>query len=275
MQGTGIKLPYPLSFHQTFKPERSHISSLLSIDKGTFSKEEISHSFSIPTGKVSGKVEVNLLYAQAARVIQFTKSSDVFNIKRTSLGNIVYDNDNYLEEYLTKLLFHFMYCKNNSELLLWEMLFRDYHMGLKQFKEEEFKRYAKNQFGGEKNIKLAPLLGTYIGDNALINFGLLNSTNPNSYSFGRVDIIGSYVYWYSYFLGIFLQEIDPNRQDFTFDEILKNGFTLIFGWNGDELKKILVLIENTGIISLNKQFSNFHIYLHQDPKELISYLEYY
>ena len=267
-------MAYPFTFHQTFKPELHHISNLLSIEKGIFSKEELSHIYSIPTGKVSGKVEVNLLYAQAAGLLRFKKTNKKFKINRTKIGSVIYKDDSYLEEYCTKVLIHYMFCKLNSKLILWEMLFRTFHKGVKQFYSEDYSKYIGQKLLGKDNIKLAPLWGTYIGESPLLNIGILKFHDNELFSFGRVDILENLVYWYGYIILDFLKEIDSERLDFTLDEILKNGFSTIFGWKRDELKYILNLLENENIISTNKQFINYHIYVNRNQKDIVHNLNY-
>jgi len=262
-------MAYPLTFHQTFRPELPHMSNLLSIDQGIFSKEKLSHIFCIPTGKVSGKVEANLLYAQAAGLLRFSKNGNNFKINRTQIGSVIFDNDSFLEEYCTKVFIHYMFCKLNSELVLWEMLFRTFHKGVKQFYRKDFLQYISKKLPGRDKIKLSPLWGAYIGNNALLNIGILNS-NDDLFSFGRVDILENSVYWYGYLLLHFLKEIDSKRLDFTLDEILQNGFSAIFGWKPDEVRHILNLLGNENIVGINKQFSNYHIYIHRGPEDIVS-----
>ena len=103
-----------MNFHQTFKPEREHISSLLSIGEIVATKEELSQRLFIPTGKKSGKVEVNLLYARAAGLLNFTKKNDFYAIERTDLGNLIMDNDSFLEHEITQIYIHYMFCTKYS-----------------------------------------------------------------------------------------------------------------------------------------------------------------
>ncbi len=270
----GTRMSYPLNFHQTFKPERIHISSLLSIEKTSKTKEELSHIFSIPTGKVSGKVEVNLLYAKAAGLLKLVKAENILHVERTPLGNFVYNNDSFIDEYITKVLFHFMFSRLKSDLILWETLFRNYHRGIKQFKSYSFAEFS-NKMLTRKRINLTPLWGTYIADDALINIGLLTLQGKDIYIFGRVDIIDNYAFWYAYFLIIFCQGIDSNRRDFTLEEILQSGFASIFGWNKKEFTQILEILQYVNLIDMNKQFSNFHIYLTKTNEDILNKLEYF
>jgi len=272
--GIGVSMAYNINFHQTFKPERSHISELLTIKNLTATKEEISHQFGIPTGKSSGKVEVNLLYAQAAELLNFTKSKDLITIERTYLGDKIYENDSYLEHELTKLLIHYMFCTKDSKLLLWELLFTNYHKGKNTVDATEFKKFAEKKINVQ-NIKLAPLLGSYFSEDPIIDIGILNKSKINNvYNFGKTEIIQFYSSWYAFFVYHFLFRFDHTRMDFTLEEFQFSGFPHIFGWDNADLRTVLELIEVSGYLTLNKQFSNYHIYLNKNIIELIDSLEY-
>ncbi|MGI6543516.1 MAG: hypothetical protein ACOX44_10730 [Limnochordia bacterium] len=55
----------PLTFHETFPPEREHIGQLLLLadTMNYMNKEDISRVTGIPTGKSSGKVSPHIIYA--------------------------------------------------------------------------------------------------------------------------------------------------------------------------------------------------------------------
>jgi len=265
-------MKFALNFHQTFKPERTHISSLISFQKLSATKEEISHKYAIPTGKTSGKVEVNLKYAQAASLLTYQRDKGNYNICRSYIGDFLYDNDEYLEDDLSQMLIHYMFCKKNSPLILWSLLFNDFHKSYKSFNRENFQQFVEKRL--DSKINLSPLLGTYIGENPLIDIKLLKQDGNNKFTFGKINMINQYVYWFAFFMLDFLTEIDNSRLDFTFSEIQYSGFPEIFGWNSSDMKNLLHLIEKIGVVSLNKQFDNYHIYLNKNPKEILANLIY-
>lgn len=254
-------MAYHLNFHQTFKPEAIHIGNLLTIDHGKFSKDYLSQKFCIPTGKTSGKVEVNLLYAQAAGLLKFKKNDNDFTIQRTPIGKIINEEDSFLEAYCTKIYLHYMFCTLKSDLLLWEILFKSFHRGINEFSRNEFNDYLNKKKSIKTKIKLAPLFGTYTGEKPIIDINVLNKKEKNVYSFGKVQILESLVDWYGYLLIDFVQRLNPNRIDFKLDEILKNGYSSIFSWNQDDIRHLLNLLYNKKIIDVNTQFSNWHITL--------------
>ncbi|MCF8001390.1 MAG: DUF4007 family protein [Halanaerobiales bacterium] len=270
-------MPYNINFHKTFKPERIYIKNLLSIDSRKATKEELSHEFSIPTGESSGKVIPSLRYAEAAGILKFKSVDNKLIIDRTLLGEIIYDNDFALEEYKTKLLFHFMFCKKNSKLVLWEALFRKFNKYWDKFYKDDFLKYARKNVDPNVNKKnIAPLWGTYLSnnmDNAFINIGLIKQDENGKIQFCKSDILKNYVNYYSFFLYIFLNEVDSSKDDFTFNEIIKEGFSSIFCWNNKDLRKFLLMSEDFNYININKQFNNYHIYKNNSIEDMIKNLK--
>ena len=94
------------------------------------------------------------------------------------------------------------------------------------------------------------------------------------YTFGKFQIILSYSSWFAYFLYHFLFRFDTSRSDFTLDEILSSGFTLIFGWNKQELQDVLEVLEQKKLIVLNKQFENYHVHLNLTIGDILSIITY-
>ena len=264
-------MSYNLNFHQTFKPESEYISRLLSIGELSATKEELSHRFGIPTGKSSGKVEVSLLYAQAARLINFSKESGVYHICRTALGSKLYDIDSFFENQTTELLFHFMYCSFQAELVLWRALFIDYRAISPTLDIQDFQDFASRKFQAH-NVKTAPLIGTYISEDPLVGLDLLIRIDSNTCQFGNVDILTSSVEYYALFVFFELLAIDPSREEFTLSELIDNGFNRIFGWDKTQMREVLELIEREGFAILNKQFDDYHIRMNTSIDHLIDIL---
>jgi hypothetical protein len=262
---------YNLNFHQTFKPESEFISRLLSIEELSATKEELSHRFGIPTGQSSGKVEVSLLYGQAAGLLSFSKESGVYHISRTPLGSKIYEIDSYFENQTTKLLFHFMYCSIRTELVLWRALFVDYRAISPTLDIKEFQDFASRKFKAN-NVKTAPLIGTYLSEEPLVGLGLLVRIDSNTCSFGNIDILTSAVEYYAFFVFFELQGIDPSREEFTLSELINNGFSRIFGWDNGQMREVLELIEREGLVILNKQFDDYHIRMNASIDDLVSIL---
>ncbi len=265
-------MTYNLNFHQTFRPEPVHIRKLISFDSLTASMEEISHRFGIPTGKSSGKVEVSLLYAQAAGLLEFKREKGEFIISRTSLGDRIYEVDPFLDNLTTSLLCHYKFCSYKTKMPLWRALFVDYRVIDPVFSTQNFLDFVSNRFQTD-NIKTAPLFGTYISEDPLIDLDLIVQNNKDEYTLNRLNVFNSYSIYYAYFIVSELKNIDPNRSDFTLSDLLECGFNRIFGWDQNQLRMALEIIETEQAVILNKQFDNYHIYLNTEIKSIIDKME--
>jgi hypothetical protein len=165
-----------------------------------------------------------------------------------------------------------MYCSNTSSLVLWKLLFTSFRNISQQFNIQDFQDFATKKFSGN-NIKTAPLVGTYVSDNEpLVNLGLLQNIDKQVFKFGKIDILSTYYLWYTYFVYYQLLSINKLRSDFTLDDLLNTGFMNIFGWESNQLRWLLELIESKGYLFLNKQFENYHIHLNYNINDLISEL---
>ena len=72
-----------LNFHQTFKPEKQYIGSILNVADNTdgIGVQEISSYTGIPNGKSSGKVEPHIIYANYMGLIEYEKKNGLINPK--------------------------------------------------------------------------------------------------------------------------------------------------------------------------------------------------
>lgn len=73
-------------------------------------KEQILEITTIPTGNSSGKVETTIEYMN---LIDYTKESNLYNISKTSLGEVVSREEPYLSEKISiKMLNYFLTSKS-------------------------------------------------------------------------------------------------------------------------------------------------------------------
>ncbi len=103
----------PLSFTQTFLPDRDLLARLLRFasKNGNGSKESISTKTGIPTGKSTGKVEPMIHYAEGMGLINAKKSAGEWRLGLTTLGRLVFAQDVALGEPVTLWLLHLLLCR--------------------------------------------------------------------------------------------------------------------------------------------------------------------
>lgn len=98
-----------LVFHSSFPPQLSYVAKILHLAAQNFSgnKVEISNITGIPTGDHSGKVLPHIKYANYMGLIYVTNKEGKINLRLTELGGIVYNEDPYMMEEVTKLVTNF------------------------------------------------------------------------------------------------------------------------------------------------------------------------
>lgn len=103
----------PLNFTQTFLADRTLIARLLAFaaSSGSGTKEQISEATGIPTGASSGKVEPMIYYALAMGLIDANRAEGVWSLTLSTVGEVVYEEDPYLNETITLWLLHLMMCR--------------------------------------------------------------------------------------------------------------------------------------------------------------------
>lgn len=259
---TGVKMAYNINFHQTFKPEIKLIRKFLESPIKDLTKEDISEFLSIPTGDSSGKVIPMIKYCAAAKLINYNINRKLISIQLTKLGNNILSLDeSFLESYEVQTFIHYQFCTINSDLELWEVLFRKFSSLNRSFSREMFINYANNLLGTKITKKtIQPVINTYIDDNCLQNIDLI-SLNDKLFKFNRIRILDFNYKWYAYFLYDFLTRLDNSKLDFHFSKLKIEGFATIFGWSDEDLYHVLNILDKNGYICFEKQYNDPYISL--------------
>ena len=271
-----------LEFHQTFKPERNCLNSLLTdldICSGK-DVQEISKITGIPTGKSSGKVVPTICYLEYMGMITETLINKKYNFLYTALGKTVMAEDPGLMEPLTLLLMNCMLLRKYEGAELWHYIICDifpkYHGEISKLNlEKELSLHF------QKNVNLAPFNGTYSSLFAQLNF--LNICS-NNYVLVSHIFNEEYIYLYAYVLYEYWDEwvnsfspeehnnLKISRVEITAPQINKVGFRLSFAWNEQEEYHALEAMHDKGIISLNRQMVPFSIRRIYSKEQLIDLL---
>ena len=256
---------YHLNFHQTFAPELESLIRIVALaneEVGFLTKEEISERTSIPTGKSSGKVEPHIYYAAAMRLITFEKESGKYKCELTMLGKVVLLEDPYLVENLTKLLLHAFLADRHSPVALWAFVFNDFIpkvMGT--FNSEQIQNAIERKFAA--NVNLSPFRTTYSSDLSFGNLELL-LLEDKKYITKPHRISKENLYVYGYVLLTQWEELLMDRTEITIDEVMD---TLYFGkpfiWEEKQVRDVLDLMQDMGLVKLNAQLSPITIIKNQ------------
>jgi hypothetical protein len=261
-----VLVTYHLNFHQSFAPEIEAISRIVSLadsDAGFLTKEEISEKTMIPTGKSSGKVEPHIYYAAAMRLITFEKVDKKYECKLTPLGRLVFLEDPYLVENISKILLHAFLADNHSPATLWSYLFNEFiPKVMPNFNNELIENAIERHFSS--NVNLTPFRTCYSSDLSLGDLGLIR-LEVNGYKVEPHHKSRENVYVYGYVLFEKWEELLADRSEITFDEITD---VLCFGkpflWGERQLRDVLDLMQDAGLIKVNGQLSPITIIKNQN-----------
>lgn len=114
-----------IEFHKTFQPQDTYLTKILELAAEGYSgtKEEISALTGIPTGKTSGKVIPHIRYAGFMGLIDYEKDGGRFSLSLSRLGEVVFREDKYLYENVTKLICHFNICDKEDGAPIWAFIY--------------------------------------------------------------------------------------------------------------------------------------------------------
>lgn len=249
-----------LNFHQTFKPEKQYIGSILNIANNTnsLSVQDISSYTGIPNGKSSGKVEPHINYAKYMGLIDVIKKGGEYFLSRTKLGNIVAMEDPGLQEELSILLCHAMMLRNMNGADMWNAIFmKILPMYRGVMKKELLLKELEQLFEGKVNKKnFAPFLGSY--EEMFVGLNILNQDSENI-SIKEMQYNKEFIFLYAYILYELWDEMFQNQEEISSVQFSTLNYGKIFGWNEQREYEVLEHLSDRGIIRLNRQLVPYTI----------------
>lgn len=249
-----------LNFHQTFKPERQYIGSILDVANNTdvMSISDISLYTGIPNGKSSGKVEPHILYAKYMGLIQAEKEDGTYILSRTKLGDMVYREDPGIQEDLTLLLCHAMMQRNIAGAAMWNAVFtKILPMYRGKIKKELLLKELEQEFEGKANKKnFAPFLGSY--EEIFSSLNLL-TLDTEFICINNLSYHKEFIYLYAYILYELWNEIYSDQEEITSVQLETLNFGKIFGWDEQKEYEVLEHLSDKGIVRLNRQLVPYTI----------------
>ena len=146
-----------------FRPERILLAKLLAFaeQNGSGTKHDISEATGIPTGDKTGKVEPMIEYALGMGLITADEEKKgVFQLGLSHVGQVVFNEDRFLNEPHTLWLLHLLLCRPRVDLPLlgvvdpWFALFADSAFRLGQcFQRQEFTSLLRERYADKKSKK--------------------------------------------------------------------------------------------------------------------------
>lgn len=271
-----------LDFHQTFKPERDCLSSLLTEIESCTGKTvaEISKITGIPTGSSSGKVAPTICYLDFMGLIQEQFENKKYELHYTKLGETVLAEDPGLMEELSLMLLHCMLARKRNGADLWGYIICDIFPKYNgRISKANLEKELKMHFG--KTVNLSPFNGSYTGLFEQLDIIKISNEDyvmqPHSFNPEFIYLYGLvlYEYWEEWVNG-FTDEQKADEKvstiEITADQIDKIGFRRVFGWTEKVEYQILEKLQDRGIISLNRQMFPFAVRKIINEEEIIELL---
>lgn len=261
-----------LNFHNTFKPEKQYISSLLELANNTdsLSVQDISSQTGIPAGKVSGKVEPHIFYSNYMGLIDYKKIDGNYSLKRTILGEKVFAEDPGFQEELTTLLCHCMMLREKNGAPLWAYAFKNifpnYRSGVKK---NIFLLELNKVFNDKVNTKnIAPFFGSYESFFKSLNIlNISDNINISSKPYNK-----EFIYLYALILFEYWNEAYLNQEEITSVQLDDLCFGKAFGWDKPQEYSVLEHLSDKGIIRLNRQLMPYTVLKLTNENELVNCL---
>jgi hypothetical protein len=259
-----------INFHQTFYPNFDYIGKILEISDISegLSIDDISQRTGIPTGVSSGKVLPHIKYAEYMNLINVVISDGLYEISKTDFGNIVYNEDSYFSESISRLLCHMFLTSPAIGAGLWSFIYRSLQFRYGEVVKKEVIESDIEEFFG-KSTKLSAFNSSYINANSFGNLNLLG-IDEGAIRFLEFSYEDEYFYAVLYSLFVELTNKDANRTEFTSVELFNDiKWNYSVNWSEKRAMEFLEESSDKGWITLNRQLSPTTIILRKSTKELL------
>ena len=247
----------PVTFHQTFIPERRYIAALLGYAalglQGTL--PEISEQTRIPMGKSSGKALATLDYARGMGLVELadTRKRSMKRPLLTPFGDTVFAHDRFLGEQITQWLAHMSLCSPCTGAVAWHQVFAKGRAVLgHRFTFGELEAYLAGIFG-EARSRTGPLVRTYLENEALAKSAVLDIEDDVVVR-QKAPLLEEYAIPYSAYVLSLMDCLFPGQNQVTFMDF--NARTFWFNtclWSHSDIEAAFAMIEHTGYISVDRQ----------------------
>ena len=264
-----------INFAQTFKPEKQYIGCLLKIaERNEFmTTKQISLETGIPMGTSSGKVVPHIEYCKFMGLIDYEKKdSNTYKLGITPLGKVVLGEDPGIKEELSLILLHSLLLRNIEGAPIWDEMF---HRVFPKYHGTISIEDAINELNVTYDNKVtrknfAPFTCSYEDMFSPIDYVTTEDEILKLRHTTKID--KDFVYLYTYVLLCYWDELYADRIEITADEFaeLKCGSKLNLDIQTEY--KVLELINEKGLIRLNRQLTPYTIMKTSTKEELMKKL---
>lgn len=248
----------PVTFHRTFIPERQYIATLLrfAAGGGEGTDQEVSAQTGIPVGKSDGKVPAIVSYCSGMGLIQIKKGEGTgrrqFGL--TPFGRAVLLEDCNLSEALTQWLVHFHLCRRQDGAEIWHLCFaKGYDVLGMEFSEDDLAAYMERICGKRNRSLIGPLVRTYEEPAGLKSAGVLVRSDGMIQRSAAPLLSGFRNGFAAFFLSLWEFCFPNDRQVTILDFETETYWQKIGGWDERQYEIILDMLQEAGVITVDKQ----------------------
>ncbi len=262
----------PRTFHSTFIPERQYIAEMLRFaaggKEGTY--QDIRDATGIPMGEQSGKAQAILDYCRGMGlvVLEGKRQNSVKRPRLTHLGRKVFLEDRFLKESITQWVVHLNLCGALTGADLWHKAFCQTTpiLGMR-FTRERLDDYLKQAYSTNQSGLIGPLLRTYEEDAALSICGAVHGENGELVR-RPAPVEAEFSFAYSAWLLELMTEHFPNTAQVSVSELEESaGWKKICGWDASTAQRALTIVENKGLITIDRHMNPWLIQAKSVPSE--------
>lgn len=247
-----------LNFHKDFAPTSRYIAEIVRLAANNFigDKDEISEETGIPTGDSSGKVVPHIKYAKFMGLIESDKvNNGKYNLQLTSLGRVIYSEDKYFMDRISKYLVNYFLCDKEEGAPHWSFLFNNFNYILgSEYALSTIEEQARAYF--EKNVEMTVVKSMYVKDYGFDDLKIITESLNKNLIFERCPIQQDSYYMYGYTLLYSWEKYFKDKVEISIDEIIEDlKWSNKFGFDYNTTLEVFDELESLGIIKMNKQLS--------------------
>ena len=246
----------PPSFHETFFPDRRHLSTLIKLAKSGYEGtiDAISADTGIPTGKSSGKVLPHLKYAHAMGITTTAAVRDgVHTLQLAPLGRLFAVEDPLLHEPLTQLILHLMLSRPIGGASAWHIFFGRSRLALGRASTVEAATSFLVQELGNSSSLPGPLFSTYREEASLARTGML-IVDKDAISRGALPTPQEFYWAYAYCWLTSWEQTMPGVQQLPLSELeTACRFFEGSGWADQAVHDFLAWTTAQGLTRIDRQ----------------------
>lgn len=261
-----------INFHETFPPTLRYISEIVKLASCNYcgTKEDISSMTGIPTGENSGKVVPHIKYAKYMNLINYSIiDKGKYKLELTDLGEIIYKEDRFFIEKISKLIINYFLCDYKDGAPHWSFIFNRYRYSLDtEYSLKHIEDEARANFG--KNVKMTVFKNMYVGEYGFKELHLIDELENKNIIFNRNYMNYEQLYVYGYTMLYSWEKYFKDKIEINIYDIIDNmRWSSKFGFDYNTTLEVLDELQDLGLIKLNKQLTPITIVKISNSKDIM------